>query len=290
MSKLERIQTFLSVIEANGFAAAARIKGISTAAISRQISALETDLGVELIQRTTRQIQLTEIGEVYYQQCKKTLSELNDAEIAISESRNEASGDLRVMVNRYFAAVYLLPKLSEFMKQNPNLRVHLQLAERFPNLEKEGIDILFGVSVEGSSQLVRRRVTTTRYVLCATPAYLKKYGVPKKPTDLINHRYITHSIRNPNDVIHFKNEVNIHMTPILWLNDAYAMLECALNDMGIVNLHDYMVSEALLQGKLIQILAEYQMPETQVYLYYQQNRFLHAKIRRFIDFYISEIN
>ncbi|SRR5579883_247573 len=287
MSKFDQIATFLAVIEENGFAAAARKKGVSTAAISRQIAALERELGTQLLQRTTRQISLTEIGEEYYQQCKKTLSELHEAENAIANSKNEATGILHVMANRYFAISYLLPTLPEFMKHNPKLRIQFQLAERFPNLEKEKIDILFGVSIEGSAELIRRRVKTTRYVLCASPSYLKKHGRPKVPADLVKHRYISHSVREPNDVVVFKDEKMIHVNPHLWLNDSYAMRECAINDMGIVNLHDYIIADDLKEGRLVEILQEFQEPEKNVYLYFRQNRYLQPKIRRFIDFYTN---
>ncbi len=285
MSKFERIATFISVIEENGFAAAARKKDVSTAAISRQIAALEKDLGIQLLNRTTRQISLTEIGEDYFQQCKKILSELQEAENAITKSKNKATGSLHVMANRYFAVTHILPRLAEFMRLNPQVRVHFQLAERFPHLEKEGIDILFGVSIEGAAELVRRRVSGTRYVLCASPRYLKKYGVPKHPSDLVKHKYITHSIRQPNNVVYFKEGKEIHVNPILWLNDSYAMRECAIHGMGIVNLHDYMVADAIKEKKLIEILREYQEPYKNIYLYYQKSRYLQPKIRRFIDFF-----
>ena len=286
MSKFDRIGIFISVVDENGFAAAARQKGISTAAISRQVAALEDELGTQLLRRTTRQISLTESGRTYYQQCKKILRELQDAESAITKSKNEATGELHVMANRYFATTHILPKLSEFMSQNPNLRIHFKLSEQFPNLEKEGIDILFGVSIEGSADLVRKRIATTRYILCASPAYLKKYGIPKTPSELTTHHYITHLIRKPNNVVSFKDK-EIHTNPILYLNDSYAMRECAIHGMGIVNLHDYMVIDAIRDGKLIEILQKYQEPKVNVYLYYQQSRYLQPKIRRFIDFYTS---
>lgn len=287
MSKFERIATFISVIEENGFAAAARKKGVSTAAISRQISSLEYELGTQLLTRTTRHISLTEIGEEYYQQCKSALGTLQEAENAISKSKDEATGELHIMTNRYFAITYLLPKLSEFKKQNPNIIFHFHLAERFPNFEKEGIDILFGVSVEGSAELVRRRVANTRYILCASPNYLKAHGIPTHPTDLIKHEYITHTMRNPNNVVSFKDGKDYRVNPTLWLNDSYVMRECALKDMGIVNLHDYAVLDDIKKGNLVEILHDYQEPETKVYLYYQQSRYLKPKIRKFIDFYTS---
>lgn len=287
MSKFEQITTFISVVEENGFAAAARKKGVSTAAISRQFAALESALSVQLLKRTTRQITLTEIGEEYYQQCKSALGVLQEAEHAITRSKNEATGTLHIMTNRYFTMTYLLPRLSEFNKYNPNIILNFQLAERFPNFEKEGIDILFGVSVEGSPDLVRRRVANTRYVLCASPTYLKINGVPKHPTDLIKHKYITHSERKPDNIVTFKDELELRVNPAVWFNDSFAMRECALQDMGIVNLHDYMVSDDLKQGRLVEILKGHQEPQKNIYLYYQKSRYLQPKIRKFIDFYTS---
>lgn len=287
MSTLEQITTFMTVVEEHGFAAAARKQGVSTAAISRKIAALEDQLQTQLLERTTRKIALTELGETYYKQCKKALNALQEAENAMAQSKQEATGILQVMANRYFAMTHLIPKLPEFMQQNPQVKINFQLAERFPNLETEGIDILFGVSVEGSEELVRRRVATTRYVLCASPEYLKNHGAPTQPTDLIHHDYITHSFRKPDDVITFKNGKEIHINPKLWLNDSYAMRESAIQGMGIVNLHDYMVEDSLKDGTLIEILPNYQEPQKNIYLYYQQSRYLQPKIRRFIDFILG---
>jgi DNA-binding transcriptional LysR family regulator len=290
MSKLERINAFISVVEQNGFAAAARKDGVSTAAISRQVARLEFDLKAELLQRTTRQISLTEIGAEYYQHSKKALAELAEAEMAISDSRGEPTGILRVTSSRYFAVKYLIPQLPEFMALNPKLRVKVELAERFPDLTKENIDLIFGVSMEGPEALVRRRVATTRYVLCVSPAYLEKYGEPRVPADLSKHYYITHSMRKPDNVVTFKNNKEIYVEPILWLNDSRAMCECAIQGMGIVRLHDYIVTDALEDGSLVEILPEFCEREQPVYLYYHQSRYLQPKIRRFIDFYTSDNN
>lgn len=287
MSKLERINAFISVVEQNGFAAAARKERVSTAAISRQVARLESDLGVELLKRTTRQIVLTEIGAEYYQNSKKALADLIEAEIAIANSQDEATGILSVTSNRYFAIKYIISQLSKFIELNPKLQVKIELAERFPNLGAEHIDVLFGVSMEGPSTLVRRKVAVTRYVLCASPIYLEQYGEPRAPTDLYKHRYITHSMRKPDNVITFKGNKNIYLQPTLWLNDSQAMCECAIQGMGIVWLHDYIVADALANGSLIELLPEFCERNQPVYLYYQQSRYLQPKIRRFIDFYTS---
>lgn len=149
MGKFDQITYFIAVVEEHGFAAAARKFGVSTAAVSRQIARLEAELKAELLVRTTRKLSLTDIGARYYQQCKKTLLELNEAEIAIANSRNEAVGILNVTSSRYFAMRFLLPYLPEFMELNPKLQIKIELAERFPDLAQENVDVLFGVSMEG---------------------------------------------------------------------------------------------------------------------------------------------
>lgn len=287
MSNLNQIASFIQIVESNGFAAAARQQGISTAAVSRQMAKLEKSLGTQLLQRTTRQITLTEIGEQYYRHCKHAFSEIAEASAVVAGNMLEPSGTLKVTCSRYFAIKYIIPRLPEFRMLYPKVFINLELAERFPNLSKENIDILFGVSLEGPPELVRKRVMTTRYVLCASPGYLKKYGTPQKPTDLSRHRYITHSMRKPANVIKFKNDKEVYVEPILCLNDSLAMRECSMNDMGIVKLHDYMVNEALENNQLVEILSKYKESPITVYLYYQPSRYLQPKIRKFIDFFTN---
>ena len=244
MTHFSQIAAFIAVVEQNSFAGAARQQGVSTAAVSRQVARLEAELHAQLLHRTTRRVTLTEIGAQYYQQCKKALGELAEAEKTISASRSVATGTLSITSSRYFALQYLLPRLPGFMAQNPALEVKIELAERFPDLERENIDLIFGMSMPESLDLVRKRVATTRYVLCASPGYLKKRKTPKVPEDLIQHRYIAHSMRQPDNVVTFKNNREIMVKPVLRINDSQALRECAVQGMGIVQLHDYMALDA----------------------------------------------
>ena len=173
MSTLAQITAFISVVEEQGFAAAARKLGVSTAAISRQIAHLESELKAQLLRRSTRRLDLTEIGSQYYQHVKRTMVELHEAELAIS-SQNEATGLLYVNTGRYYAMEYILPKLPEFMRLNPKLQIKLEFAERYSDFAQESIDIIFGSTLEHAPDLVQRRVGTTRFVLCASPAYLEQ--------------------------------------------------------------------------------------------------------------------
>ena len=286
MTTLAQITAFIAVVEEQSFAAAAKKHGISTAAISRQIAHLESELKTQLLQRSTRRHSLTEIGLQYYQQVKKTIDELHEAELAIVGSQSEASGVLHVNTGRYYAMEYLLPRLPEFMGQNPQLKIKLEFAKRYTDITREGIDIIFGSSLSHPNNMVQRRVGSTRFVLCASPAYLEQYGTPKIPLDLNQHRFMTHSGRNPDNQISFKNHPPVFIDPILWLNDSHALCECAINGMGIVKLHYYIAATALQENRLIEILPEFSEAEKAVYLYYQHSRYLQPKIRRFIDFYL----
>lgn len=285
MSNFNQITAFIAVVEEHSFAAAARKQQVSTAAISRQVARLEFELNTQLLRRTTRHISLTEMGARYYEQVKKTIDELYEAELAIVASQAVATGLLTVTSSRYFAMQHLLPRLPEFMALNPQLRVNLELAERFPDLAEEGIDLIFGVSMEGPPSLVRKRVADTRYIFCCSPSYLKQNGVLATPSDLKKHRYITHSMRKPDNLLVFKGNKEIQVNPVLWLNDSRAMCDCAIAGMGIVKLHDYIVADAIHSGDLVEVLSEFQDTTQPVYLYYQQSRYLRPKIRRFIDFY-----
>lgn len=287
MNKLECITAFIAVVEQSSFASAAKKCGISTAAISRKISHLEFELKTKLLTRTTRKISLTEIGAQYYQHCKKLIKELVEAESDILGSQSEVTGLLSISSSRYFAVRHLIPRLPQFMALHPKLRIKFELAERFPDLDKEEIDLIYGVSMEGPETLVRKRVATTHYVICASPKYLKDNGTPKVPADLSSHRYITHSMRVPDNIVKFKGNKEIHVKPILYLNDSRAMRECAIQHMGIVKLHDYVVAGALQDGRLVEILSEYRETQQPVYLYYQQSRYLQPKIRKFIDFFTA---
>lgn len=239
-----------------------------------------------MLQRTTRHVALTEIGQQYYQHVKKLLADLNETETLIAKSKKEATGSLKVMSSRYFAEQYIIPRLKKFMQQNPKLQVNLELAERYPDLQQEGIDLIFGVAMDETYNLVRRRVATTRYVLCASPTYLKKYGIPKTPMDLKKHLYIAHSMRTPPNKLLFKNKKELFIEPTLLLNDCHAIRECALQGIGIGMLHDYMIEDALQTGQLVEVLNEFQIPSINIYLYYSQSHYLLPKIRRFIDFYM----
>ncbi len=288
MPSIERIQTFVKVIEAGSYVAVAQQMNLSKAAISKQISSLEQELGIKLIERTTRRLKMTEGGAIYYTECKRLLEIMEEMQELVSTMRKEPSGTLQLCCSRYFGEHLVVPHLGEFLEAYPKVRVHLHLEERVPDLIKENIDLLIGVSMPGPVEAVRRMISKTRYIYCASPVYLERFGTPKKLIDLVQHRYITHSMRKPDHILAFGNE-QITLDPYLRINDAWAMLTCALNGLGIVKLHDYMVKENLKTGQLVEILQPYSQEEYSIFIYYMQNRYLSPKIRHFIDFLLEKL-
>jgi DNA-binding transcriptional LysR family regulator len=179
--------------------------------------------------------------------------------------------------------------LQQYQQQFPQVEVDILVEERMPNMQQEQIDIVFGVNWPAPEDVVARPIGKTRYVLCASPTYLKKYGAPKKIKDLIQHRYIARSGRSSDNIIaNLKNDINLHLKTPLKLNNAMLMKQCALMGMGIIQLHDYMLIDELQSGKLIEILSEYLKPDVPLYVYYQKHRFVQPKIRQFIKLILPE--
>lgn len=283
MNIIALIQTFCKVVQCRSFTGAAKQLAISPAAISKQVSLLESELGVSLLERTTRKVLLTSVGEAYYQEVQTVLQALEQANSIISASQTEPLGLLRVKSSRYFAETIILPRLPAFSAQYPQIKVDLQIAEQIPHLLDEGLDVVFGMSTQVASNSIQKKITTTRYVLCASPEYLERFTAPEKPSDLQRHHYLTHSMRNPSDQWTFPSGETIYLHPVLYLNDAAALCDSACRGLGITAVHHYQVAEALKAGKLIEVLSKYRMPIIPVYLFYHPARFMQPKLRVWIE-------
>ncbi|KTD47532.1 LysR family transcriptional regulator [Legionella quateirensis] len=284
MNTLGLIHTFCKVAQCANFTVAAKVLNRSAAAVSKQISLLESSLGVMLLHRTTRQVSLTEIGEAYYREAQSVLLALDKANGVVASAKQEPTGLLRVKSSRYFADNYILPRLNEYMNKYPQVTIDLQIAEHIPDLLEEDLDVVFGMSAQVASNSVQKKITTTRYVFCASPAYLGLKNCPDTPSDLSSHNYITHTMRRPNDAWTFPSGETVYLLPVLYLNDAQAMLDSAIKGLGIVALHHYQVADALSRGELVELLTNYQMPRIPVFLYYHPGRYMQPKVKTWVDF------
>tara|TARA_R110002110_G_scaffold404606_1_gene623161 strand:+ start:195186 stop:196064 length:879 start_codon:yes stop_codon:yes gene_type:complete len=282
--KLEQLHVFLTVVKYHSFSAASIRLGISKVAVSKTISTLEKELGCTLFNRTTRKLNITEQGINLEQHANNILAASAELTDAFTRYQAQPQGTLRIMSTAYFGEKYLIPNIHKFQTLYPELQLELIFEERFPHLEKEQIDIFIGASMPGYDGLVRKQFTQTRYIMCASKSYLKQHGTPQKPEDLFNHHYITHSMRQPDNVLSFDGHPDITLNPTLRINDANGLMQCALNNLGIIKIHDYKVKEALASQQLIEILSQYHKKTWPVYLFYTHKKYTPKKTRVMLDF------
>jgi DNA-binding transcriptional LysR family regulator len=290
MDKLKYMQTFKMTVIEGSIAQAARTLGISKAAASKQLIELETKLNAQLLTRTGRRVQLTDTGQLFYESIKNIFALVDEAEAIVAHTHEKPIGTLRIASHRHFGEKYIIHHIKEFIDLYPGLKLDIELADRFPDLDKENIDILCGVSHEGPDHLVRRRISMARHILCASPAYLAKHGHPKKLHDLKKLHYITHSFRTPDNILLQKNNKEIHLDVSVRLNDAKAMLMCALEGLGFIKIFEYFVDDHLKNGTLVEMLKDHCGPPQPLYIFYKQQKFLPNKIRLFIDFLFKKVN
>jgi DNA-binding transcriptional LysR family regulator len=289
MPDLSQMETFVLTSELGSLAAVARKLGISPAAISKQLTRLEEELGLQLLMRSTRRIELTEVGINYCLQCRRILEEVEAASALISQVKAVPYGILKIVSGRHFATSYIVPHMKEFLLKYPKIELNLELAERVPDLNLEAIDVLIGMSISATGDAIQKRIATTSYSFCASPNYLKQFGIPEKPDDLKHHRYITHSMRKPDNELLLRDKEVVTITPYIRVNDAQTMLNFALDGLGIVKLHHYVVKEHLEQGTLQELLSAYSNSEIPIYVAYPQRRYISSKTRCFIDFIVEKI-
>lgn len=289
MNKLKLMNTFMLIAEEGNIARAADRLGLTKAAVSKQLIDLEQAMNSQLVNRTTRTLQLTDLGQLFYESIKKIFLAVDEAETLINYSHKNPSGRLRVASHRHFGEKFIMTHMKEFLQIYPNLKFDLELTDRFPDLDKENIDILCGPSYEGPDNLIRKEVASVLHVLCASPEYLNLYGVPKTPDDLKQHRYITHSFRNPDNRLIFSDKKELYLDPYIRLNDALAMLSCGLQGLGFIKIYNYYVEDHLRKGNLIELLKEYREPKKSLYIFCQRQKYPQLKIQLFLDFISKKI-
>lgn len=289
MDNLNYVKTFILVVETNSFTRAAKARRISRAAASKHVSKLENELGVALLARSTREVLLTDEGQLIYDECRRIMDNVAEIEAILSGLKEEPSGMLTVVSGPVFAHKYIIPHLGEFLEKYPKIRLKLIFRHLMPNMLEEKVDIVVGVFGEGPMNAIQRTVILTRRILCASPDYLKRFGCPHHPKDLLEHPIIIHPVNPEDSVIQLKLDKQIKLTPRVIVNDQLAIKHCVLSGMGIAYLQRHVVDQELREGVLEEVLQNYMEKKDTIpiNLYYLQSRHLHSKIRLFIDFLIK---
>jgi DNA-binding transcriptional LysR family regulator len=289
MNYFSYIQAFVEIVEQGSLHRAAQKLSQTDAAISKKLSKLEKSLNLRLLERGRNIFKLTPAGQQYYDLCREIIVKLETAEQFIQEMTLTPQGELRVTCNAYNAKHYLQPKLKKFLKKYPKILLNIDIAERVPDFSEPHMDILFGAGLQNAAaDLVRKKLTVSRDILCATPSYLANHAVPKKPSDLLQLDYIVHSQRNPIDTIYFDNGETITIKkPLLKFSVGAAAISAALDDLGFIYIKSYFVEQELKDKVLVELLPSYTRTKMPIYVYYRHQSYIDPKIRAFMDFFVN---
>ena len=288
MPDLSAMAVFARVVEMESFTRAAEELRLSKSAVSKQVSRLEDRLGVRLLNRTTRRLSLTEAGAAFYEGCRKTLSEAEAAEQAVTHLAMTPRGVLKVNVPMSFGFLHVGPALPDFLGRCPELELDLDLNDRRVDLVEEGYDVAVRIGLLADSSLVARRLAPSRLLLCAAPGYLAAHGRPAAPEDLAGHDCLVYSYRSAGSQWHFRGPDGLRRVKVagrLRVNNGDTLLAAALGGLGIALLPSFIAGDDLRAGRLERVLPGWrEAEEPSVHAVYPASRNLSPKVRVFVDF------
>lgn len=287
MDRFLEMRAFTTVVEAGSFVRAAELMEVSKTAVSRLVADLEARLGTRMLHRTTRKLSLTPEGEVFLERCRRLLQDLEEAEAELSAHAGEAVGQLRINVPVTFGLLHLAPLWPAFMAMHPKVALDVTLADRVVDLVDEGYDLAVRIARLQTSSLVSRQLTSTRLVLCASPEYLQRHGVPGHPSEIAGHAVISYTLLSTGDQWEFhgpQGPVSVKVSPRMRTNSGDTCCVAALQHQGIVLQPSFLVSPHLASGALVEILPQYRSIELGVYAVYPSRKHLMPKVRVLIDF------
>ena len=286
MDQIHLMKVFVAVGELESFAAAARRLDISPAAVTRAVSALEDQLGVKLLLRTTRSVRLTEAGGRYLEDTRHILASINEANAAAAGINATPKGDLAVTAPILFGKKFVMPCIVRYLQQYPEVDVSAYFLDRVVNMVEEGMDVAVRIGPLPDSGLKALRVGRVRRMLCASPDYLARHGVPKHPLDLAGHAVIGTTNLSPRAGWRFgvtEEPTMVRMKPRLTVTSNDGAIAAASGGLGIARLLSYQVADELANGQLQVILAEYEEAPWPIHVLHRESKYGSAKVRAFID-------
>ena len=254
---------------------------------------LEEQLGTRLLNRTARSVTLTEEGAVFYEYCRQILSDLEEAEFALSKARSHPTGTLRIDLTVALARLHIVPELPRFAAQYPDLKLDITLNDRWVDLIEDGIDAVVRVGSGPDSRLILHPLATARYVVCAAPDYLARHGEPQTPEDLQHYNCVNFVLPQTGRAREWRfqrdrQEFRLSVDGSFSINHAEVVVEAAITGAGLIQVFNYLVGTAIAKGELKPVLEEYAPPGSPISVVYPQKRHLSAKVRAFVDF-MSEL-
>ncbi|MGY4534247.1 DNA-binding transcriptional LysR family regulator [Pseudomonas sp. TE3786] len=282
MSSWDGLDEFVAVAECGQFTAAAQRLGLSSSQVSRQIARLEENLQTRLFYRSTRRVALTEAGQTFLQHCQRLQDGREEALRAVGDLGSEPKGLLRMTCAVAYGERFIVPLVTQFMSRHPLLKVDIELSNRTLDLVQDGIDLAIRLGRLQDSRLVATRLAPRRMYVCAAPGYMQRYGQPHSLSELSQHNCLIGSSDHW-DFQQDGRELSQRVHGNWRCNSGQAVLDAALQGLGLCQLPDYYVQEHLNSGALVSLLEKHQAPNTAVWALYPQQRHLSPKVRQLVD-------
>jgi len=285
---LNRLEVFLEVAQRQSFAAAAKALGMTGPAASKQVMALEEELGVKLLHRTTRKVSLSDEGAAFYERAHSAMEELREAANQIQDRKASPRGTLKINAPMSFAHMHLLPVFSGFARKYPELALDITLDDRMVDMIAEGVDVLIRIGVMQDSTLKVKKLMDCPIYPVASPAYIHRYGMPTTPAELKRHRLIAYAHQGGVNEWRYRDRAGktgtVRSEGVLRANTAEMMLQAALDGLGIAILPSFMVATHVQAGMLLPLLTEYETyPMRSISALMLPNRYRSAKVQLFVE-------
>lgn len=294
LDRLTSMSVFTKVVTAGSFSAAARICGLSQTMVSKHIAALEERLGVKLLHRTTRRLTLTDAGRRFYDSCLRILPEINEAETEAGAGNIEPHGILRLNVPFSFGIRQLAPAISAFLANHPKLEIELGLNDRVVDLVEEGWDMAIRIGILAESRMIARKLAPCRNLLCASPAYLERYGMPKSMNDLARHNCLGYTLSQKLGTDRWPfgySGETVRVSGNLRVNNGDVLVIAAEEGQGIIYQPTFLVGDSIRSGRLQAITLESPVVELgSIYAVFPHDRSPPAKVRAMIDFLVARFS
>ena len=292
MDKLSSMAVFVKAVEGGSFAKAADELNLSAPMVGKHVRQLEQQLGITLLNRSTRRQSLTDVGRHYYERCKIVLAEVDAADAIARESKNLAQGHLRISASINYGTHCLAPVLGGYRQRYPQVTLGLELSDSVVDLIAEGFDAVFRVGTLPDSCLRARELASYRMVICASPEYLAVHGAPRKPADLVHHECLRFTHWSPREVWYFdgpQGREEVEIQGALSANVGQALKEAALHGTGIILQPEALVAADLKAGRLMQILPSYVALALPVHLLTAPGRLRTQKLQSFVDYVVQTL-
>lgn len=287
MDTIDGMRTYVAVVSEGSFSRAAERLNMSPQLVSKYVAQLESRLGARLINRSTRRLSVTEVGQAYYERCRDVLADIDEMENAVGDATAAARGTLRINAPMTFGTMHLSAAIAEYQRGQPEVTVDLTLDDRVVDIVSEGYDVAIRIGRLRESSLVARKLAPVRLVVCGAPDYLAKRGVPAKPQDLEDHDCLMYSLSSAPDHWQFrKGNVthDIHVTGSFTANNGDAVRLAALAGRGLALQPTFIVGNDIREGRLQLVLQDYEVEPMGVYAVYAHRKYLSGKVRSFVDY------